>query len=306
MNPCVFVAKYFLNKMHKAGFVNIIGNPNVGKSTLMNCFLGEKLSIVTPKAQTTRHRIMGILNDENYQVVFSDTPGIINPKYKLQEQMMHFIELALEDADIFILISEIHETFEHNKILETLEKSGLPVIVLLNKIDLSKQDEVIAKSEAWKKQFPNWYVLPLSALQGYNISMVLDKIIELLPEHPPYFPKDQVSDKPVRFFISETIREKILFNYKKEVPYSVEVTVESYKETEELISIRSIIYVARDSQKAILIGHQGKALKNIGTQARQELENFLEKQVFLELHVKVSKNWRENESKLRNFGYIQK
>ncbi len=292
--------------MHKSGFVNIIGNPNVGKSTLMNCFLGEKLSIVTPKAQTTRHRIIGILNDENYQVVFSDTPGIINPKYRLQEQMIQFIKTALEDADIFILITEIHETFEHKKILEKLKKPELPVIVLINKIDLAKQDKVIKKSEEWKKQFPDWYVLPVSALQGYNIMPVLDKIIELLPESPPYYPKDQVSDKPVRFFISETVREKILFNYNKEVPYSVEVAVESYKETDDIIRIRCIIYVARESQKAILIGHQGKALKIVGTQARKEIEHFLGKQVFLELHVKVSKNWREDDIKLRNFGYIQK
>ncbi len=292
--------------MHKAGFVNIIGNPNVGKSTLMNCLLGEKLSIVTPKAQTTRHRINGILNGENYQIVFSDTPGIINPKYKLQEQMMKFIQTALEDADIFILITEIHENFNHTKILEKLKKSGLPVLVLINKIDLAQQDEVISKSEEWKKHFPDWYVLPISALQSFNITPILDKIIDLLPESPPYYPKDQVSDKTERFFISETIREKILLNYKKEIPYSVEVTVESFKETETLIRIRCIIYVARDSQKAILIGHQGKALKNIGTQARKEIEQFLGRQVFLELHVKVSKNWRENELKLRNFGYIQK
>ncbi len=292
--------------MHKAGFVNIIGNPNVGKSTLMNCLLGEKLSIVTPKAQTTRHRIMGILNGEDYQVVFSDTPGIINPKYKLQEQMVKYIETALEDADIFILITEIHETFTHNNILEALKKSELPVLVLINKIDLAKQDEVIKTSEQWKKQFPDWYVIPVSALQGYNIMPVFDTIIDLLPESPPYYPKDQLSDKPVRFFISETIREKILLNYKKEIPYSVEVAVESFKETDTIVRIRCIIYVSRESQKAILIGHQGKALKTVGTQARKEIEKFLGKQVFLELHVKVSKNWREDENKLRNFGYIQK
>ncbi len=292
--------------MHKAGFVNIIGNPNVGKSTLMNCFLGEKLSIVTPKAQTTRHRIMGILNDKEFQVVFSDTPGIIDPKYKLQERMVRFIETALEDADIFILITEIKETFDNKKILDALEASSVPVLVLINKIDLSNQDEVIIKSEAWKKQYPDWYVIPMSALEGYNVSKVLEKIIELLPVHPPYFPKDQVSNKPVRFFISETIREKILFNYKKEIPYSVEVTIESYKETEQLIKIRSIIYVTRESQKAILIGHRGNSLKAVGTQARKEIELFLGKQVFLDLHVKVSKNWREDNNKLRNFGYTQK
>ena len=292
--------------MHKAGFVNIIGNPNVGKSTLINCFLGEKLCIVTPKAQTTRHRINGIFNDENHQIVFSDTPGIIDPKYKLQEQMMQFFETALEDADIFILITEIHETFSHSRILEKLVKSGLPVLVLINKIDLAKQDEVIQKSEEWKDKFPGWHILPISALQGFNITPVMEKIKELLPESPPYYPKDQVSDKPVRFFISETIREKILFNYKKEIPYSVEVTVDSFTETDSIIRIRCVIFVARDTQRAILIGHQGKALKTIGTQARKDIEKFLNKQVFLELYVKVSKNWRENEIKLRNFGYIQK
>ncbi len=289
--------------MHKSGFVNIIGNPNVGKSTLMNCFLGEKLAIVTPKAQTTRHRILGIINHDNYQVVISDTPGIINPKYKLQEQMMKFVETALDDADIFILLTEINETFSHDKILEKLKESKLPVIVLINKIDLANQNDVISKSEEWKSRFPEWDILPISAIQNFNIQKVIDKIIEILPESPPYFPKDDISDKPIRFFISETIREKILLNYKKEIPYSVEVIVDSYKDTGKLINIKSIIYVARDSQKSILIGHKGNALKNIGTLARKEIESFINKQIYLELHVKVNKNWRENEAQLRRFGY---
>ncbi len=291
--------------MHKAGFINIIGNPNVGKSTLMNNLIGEKLAIVTPKVQTTRHRIMGIYNDNDCQVVFSDTPGIIEPKYKLQEKMMIFVETALEDADIFILLTEIHERFDHEKILNKLKKSNVPVIVLINKIDLATQDEVVEKCEEWKKSYPNWKVLPVSALKGFNIITVFNKILELLPESPPYFPKDQFSDKPIRFFVSETIREKILLNYKKEIPYSVEVTVESYKDEGKIVKIRSIIFVSRDSQKAILIGHKGNALKKVGTQAREEIEQFIGKQVFLELHVKVNKNWRENENKLRNFGYIK-
>ncbi len=291
--------------MHKAGFVNIIGNPNVGKSTLMNALLGEKLSIITPKAQTTRHRILGIANEENYQVVFSDTPGVLTPNYKLQEQMMHFVKSALEDADLFIILTEINEPFAHEEILRRVEKSNVPVMLLVNKIDLAKQAEVVLACEKWKATYPHWYVLAISALEQFNIQAVFDKIIELLPESPPFYPKDELTDKPVRFFIAEMVRERILMNYRKEIPYSVEVVVDSFKEEENLTSIRCVIHVARETQKGIIIGHQGKALKKVGTEARQSIEAFLGKKVFLELHVKVSKNWRENDIQLRRFGYTQ-
>jgi GTPase len=289
--------------MHKAGFVNILGKPNVGKSTLMNALLGENLSIITPKAQTTRHRILGIANEENYQIIFSDTPGIIKPGYKLQEYMMTFVQTAIEDADLFLLISQIDNDFDDADILEKLKNTTAPVLLLINKIDLATQDQVVEKCEQWKKNFPSFQVLPISALNNFNLDQVLDKIVELLPESPPYYPKDDLTDRPVRFFISEIVREKILLNYQKEIPYSVEVGVESFKEDDKIVHIRSIIYVARESQKGILIGHQGKALKKIGIEARKEMEKFLGKQVFLELHVKVSKNWRDNDIQLGRFGY---
>jgi len=288
---------------HKSGFVNILGKPNVGKSTLMNAFLGEKLSIITPKAQTTRHRILGIANGDDYQIVFSDTPGILKPNYKLQEQMMHYVWSALDDADLFIVMAEINDTPENNEVLERVRGKGMPVLLLINKIDLSKQDEVMLAISKWEKAFPEWMVLPISALVGFNIDKVFEKILELLPESPPFYSKDDITDKPVRFFISEIVREKILMNFQQEIPYSVEVEVESYKEEGKLVRIRCNIHVARNSQKGILIGHQGKALKKIGTEARKDIETFIEKKVFLELYVKVSKNWREDEMQLKRFGY---
>lgn len=289
--------------MHKAGYVNILGKPNAGKSTLMNALLGEKLSIITPKAQTTRHRILGIANEEHYQIVFSDTPGIIKPGYKLQEYMMNFVHTALEDADLFILLSEIDDDFDDEQILEKISKSNIPVLLLINKIDLSSQVDVVSKCEQWKKRFPHFQVLPISALRKFNLEPIMEKVLELLPEAPPYFPKEDLTNRPVRFFVSEIIREKILECYQKEIPYSVEVTIESFQEESQIIRIRSVIHVTRESQKGILIGHQGRALKKVGTEARKDIEKFLEKQVFLDLHVKVSKNWRDNDMQLGRFGY---
>ncbi len=289
--------------MHKAGFVNIIGNPNVGKSTLMNALLGERISIITPKAQTTRHRILGITNGDDYQVVFSDTPGVLDPHYKLQEQMMQFVKGALEDADLFVVLTDIREDFAHPGIIRRIENQGVPVLLLINKIDLSNQQEVVLKAEQWKKQHRGWHVLPISALVGYNVDAVFKKILELLPESPPFYPKDELTDKPVRFFVAEMVRERVLMNYQQEIPYSVEVEVESFKEEPNIVNIRCIIHVARDSQKGIIIGHRGSALKKVGTEARKEIEAFLGKKVFLELHVKVSKNWREDDRQLRRFGY---
>ncbi len=290
--------------MHKAGFVNIIGDPNVGKSTLMNALIGEKISIITPKAQTTRHRIMGLLNGDDYQVVFSDTPGVLKPGYKLQQYMMRFVRSALDDADLFIVLTDLQKDFDHPHILKQIKDSGIPVLLLINKVDLGTQDQVVYKSEQWKKNFPDWLVLPISALVGFNLDQVFDKILELLPESPPFFPKDDLTDKPMRFFVAEMVREKILMNYQQEIPYSVEVIVESYKDEGNLVRIRCVIHVARESQKGIIIGQQGKMLKKIGTLARKEMETFIGKKVFLELHVKVSKNWRESESHLKRFGYL--
>ena len=289
--------------MHRAGFVNIIGKPNAGKSTLMNALLGEKLSIITPKAQTTRHRIMGIANGDDYQVVFSDTPGVLKPNYKLQEQMMHYVRSTLEDADLFLVLTSMDDNFDDQEILQDINKSGIPVMLLVNKIDLSNQKDVEQMCGEWKQAFPSWMVIPISALTGFNIDTVFSKIIEVLPESPPYYAKDELSDKPVRFFVSEIVREKILMNYQKEIPYSVEVLVESFKEEEALAHIRCVIHVARETQKGILIGHKGSALKKVGSEARADIEAFLGKKVFLELHVKVTKNWRENDLQLRRFGY---
>ncbi len=289
--------------MHKAGFVNIIGNPNVGKSTLMNTLLGEPLSIITPKAQTTRHRILGIANGSDYQIVFSDTPGVIEPGYKLQEHMMHFVMSALDDADIYMVLTEVDNDFSHSRILERIDKSGVPVLLLVNKADLAVGDKVGSLCRKWKQAHPSWHVMPVSALLAYNIDKVLNTLLDLLPESPPFYPKDELTDKPLRFFVAETVREKVLMNYHQEVPYSVEVAVDTYKEEGELISIRCVIHVARESQKGIIIGHKGAALKKVGTEARKSLEKFLGKKVFLELHVKVSKNWREDEQQLRRFGY---
>ncbi len=288
---------------HKAGFVNILGKPNVGKSTLMNALLGENLSIITPKAQTTRHRILGIANEDDYQIVFSDTPGIIKPGYKLQEYMMSFVHTAMEDADLFLLISQVDNDFDDTQTLEKLKNTNTPVLLLINKIDLATQDQVVEKCEQWKKQYPDFYILPISALNNFNLDQVMAKIIELLPESPPYYSKDDLTDRPVRFFVSEIVREKILMNYQKEIPYSVEVSVDSFKEDEKMVHIRCVIHVVRDSQKGILIGHKGKALKKIGVESRKEIEKFLGKQVFIDLHVKVNKNWRDNDLQLGRFGY---
>jgi GTP-binding protein Era len=288
---------------HKSGFVNILGNPNAGKSTLMNAFVGEKLSIITSKAQTTRHRIMGIVNADDYQIVYSDTPGIVNPHYKLHESMMSFVMSALKDADVFLLVTDIGEDFKNQEILETVKESLIPTIIIINKIDLSDQETVELKMKFWQGKFPTAEVIPVSALLKFNMEKVIESILEKLPESPPYFPKDEISDKTMRFFASEIIREKIFENYQKEIPYACEVIVESYKEEPSIDKISATIFVERDSQKGIVIGHKGSALKKVGTEARLDLEEFLQKKVFLELHVKVNKDWRNNDTFLKRFGY---
>ncbi len=289
---------------HKAGYVNIIGNPNVGKSTLMNVLVGEKLSIITPKIQTTRHRIIGILNTDDYQIVFSDTPGVLDPHYLLQEAMMKQVDSALDDADIFLLMTEIDFDFGHEKVLQKIVDSKIPVLLLINKIDKSDQEKVTEKINFWKNIYPTFEVIAISALEKFNVEAILNKITDLLPLSEPYFPKDELTDKPERFFVSEIIREKILRFYQKEVPYSVEIEVETFKEEETIVKIRAIIYVARESQKGIIIGHKGAALKKVGTEARKDLERFFQKQVFIEIYVKVNKDWRDNEKQLKRFGYI--
>ncbi|MGB5358621.1 MAG: GTPase Era [Eudoraea sp.] len=292
---------------HKAGYVNIIGNPNVGKSTLMNAFVGEKLSIITAKAQTTRHRILGIVNGEDFQLILSDTPGIIKPAYELQDSMMKFVKSAFEDADILIYMVEIGEKeLKDTSFLERLKKSKIPVLLLLNKIDASDQQTLEEQTQYWQEQLPSAEIHPISALRNFNVKEVFERILELLPEAPPYFPKDQLTDKPERFFVNEIIREKILEHYKKEIPYSVEIETEEFLEDEKIIRIRSIIMVERDSQKGIIIGHKGAALKRVGVAARKDLEKFFDKQVYIELYVKVNKNWRSNPNQLRRFGYDQK
>mgnify|MGYP002823990355 FL=1 len=290
--------------VHKAGYINIIGNPNVGKSTLMNALVGERLSIITSKAQTTRHRILGIVNEEDYQLIFSDTPGIIQPAYKLQENMMDFVHSAFQDADVLLYIVEIGEKcLKDEKIFERLQNTKTPLLLLLNKIDKADQDFVLEQIAYWQEQLPNATIFPLSALNKFNIDSVIHRIKELIPECPPYFEKDAITDKSERFFVCETIREKILKYYKKEIPYSVEVEVEEFKEEEDIIRIRSIIYVIRDSQKGIIIGYQGKSLKKVGSLARRDLEQFFQKKIFLELYVKVNKDWRNNDNQLKRFGY---
>jgi len=291
--------------MHKAGFVNIIGNPNVGKSTLMNAFIGEKLSIITSKAQTTRHRILGIVNGDNFQVILSDTPGIIKPAYELQESMMDFVKSAFEDADVLIYMVEIGEK-ELKDFFHKITNSKIPVLLLLNKIDNSNQEQLEEQAELWQKKVPNAEFFPISALQGFNVQNVFDRIIELLPESPAFYPKDQLTDKPERFFVNEAIREKILMHYKKEIPYAVEVNTEEFFEEDKIIRMRSVIMVERETQKGIIIGHKGSALKRVGVEARKDLEKFFGKQVHLELYVKVNKNWRSNQSQLRRFGYNQR
>ena len=290
--------------MHKAGFVNIIGNPNVGKSTLMNAFVGEKLSIITSKAQTTRHRILGIVNGEGFQVILSDTPGIIKPAYELQSSMMDFVKSAFDDADILIYMVEIGEKkLKDEAFFEKIKSSKVPVLMLLNKIDTSNQEQLESQSATWQQNMPNAEFFPISALEGFNVKNVLDRIIELLPESPAYYPKDQLTDKPERFFVNECIREKILIHYKKEIPYATEVLTEEFFEEDEIIRMRSIIMVERETQKGIVIGHKGSALKRVGIEARKDLEKFFGKQVHLELYVKVNKNWRSNQNQLKRFGY---
>ena len=290
--------------MHKSGFINIIGNPNVGKSTLMNCFMGEKFSIITSKAQTTRHRILGIVNGEDFQLVFSDTPGILKPSYELQDSMMDFVKNALEDADIIIYMLEIGETsIKNNEVHKKILNANVPTFILLNKIDLSDQKNLEEQVILWKELYPKAHIYPISALNNFNIDIVLKHLIEFIPQSPPYFPKDQLTDKPERFFVNEILREKILLYYNKEIPYSVEVVTEDFKEEDNIIKIKSVIFVERDSQKGIIIGHKGNALKKIGTKARQGLEIFFEKKIYIELQVKVSKNWRSNSKVLKKFGY---
>ena len=289
---------------HKAGFVNIVGNPNVGKSTIMNALVGEKLSIITQKMQTTRHRIKGIVSGENFQIVYSDTPGILKPSYKLQETMMKFVDSALIDADIILFVTDVMEKQGKNpEYIEKVRKSNMPVIVLLNKIDLSNQEEVLKLFDYWSNVFPGADVYPISALEKFNIEPIFDRILELLPESPAFFPKDELTDRNERFFMQEIIREKILLNYQKEIPYSVEVEVEEFKETEKLISIRSIIYVSRESQKGIIIGHQGKMIKKVGSEARTDAEEFFGKKIYMETFVKVAKEWRDKDKQLKKFGY---
>lgn len=293
--------------MHKAGFVNIIGNPNVGKSTLMNAFVGEKLSIITSKAQTTRHRILGIVNGDDFQVVLSDTPGIIKPAYELQESMMDFVKLAFEDADVLLYIVEIGEQELKDEVFfNKITHSKIPVLLLLNKIDKSNQEQLESQVQLWTEKVPNAEIFPISALEGFNVKEVFNRIIELLPESPAFYPKDQLTDKPERFFINETIREKILLHYKKEIPYAVEVDTEAFFEEENIIRVRSVIMVERDTQKGIIIGHKGSALKRVGVEARKDLEKFFGKQIHIELYVKVNKNWRSSANQLRRFGYNQK
>lgn len=289
---------------HKSGFVNIIGNPNVGKSTIMNALVGERLSIITSKMQTTRHRIKGIVNGDDFQIVYSDTPGILKPNYKLQESMMKFVDTALIDADVILYVTDVVEKADKNaEYLDRIKQSEAPVILLINKIDLSTQEKVIELYNSWKEQLPLADIFAISATEKFNVSPIFDRILELLPEAPPYFGKDDLTDRNERFFVSEIIREKILLYYQKEVPYSVEVEVEEFKDTPKVLNLRCVIHVARDSQKGIIIGNQGKALKKVGTQARLDMEEFFQKKIFLQLYVKVSKEWRDQERMLGNFGY---
>ena len=310
----------------KSGFVNIIGNPNVGKSTLMNALVGEHLSIITSKAQTTRKRVMGIVNGhtserhqacsdgraseaegaangDDFQIIYTDTPGIVNPANKLHEQMMGFIGTALQDADLFLLVTEVGETFKNRHVLDRVVNSDIPVILIINKIDLSDQDTIRQKMAYWQEQIPRAIIIPCSATEGFNVGKIFDTVLELLPEHPAYFPTDELTDRTMRFFVSEIVREKILLYYQKEIPYSCEVAVESYEEKDGIDSISCIIFVERDSQKAILIGHQGKAIKKLGIEARRDIEEFTGKRCFLSLHIKVLKDWRNSDRALKSFGY---
>lgn len=309
---CKYIITFFvkqinvinMEKVHKSGFVNIIGCPNVGKSTLMNALVGERLSIITSKAQTTRHRIMGIVSGEDYQIVFSDTPGIIKPLYKLQEKMMQFVITAFTDADLFLLITDVFEDIQlEESYLAKLQKTDTPILLLINKIDVATQQQLEEKLLAWKEKLPQAEIIAISALEKFNIDKIMSRIIEKLPAGNAFYSKEEFTDKSERFFVSEIVREKILLNYKKEIPYSVEVIVNSFKEEERIIKIQVDILVERDSQKGIIIGDKGSALKRVGTQARKDMEIFFKKQIFLELFVKVDKDWRSNETRLKNFGY---
>ena len=292
---------------HKAGFVNIIGNPNVGKSTLMNAFVGERLSIITSKAQTTRHRILGIVNGEDFQVILSDTPGIIKPAYEMQKSMMDFVKSAFEDADVLLYMVEIGEKeLKDEDFFNKIIHAKIPVLLLLNKIDKSNQEQLEEQIQMWTEKVPNAEIYPISALENFNVKEVFARILELLPVSPAYYPKDALTDKPERFFVNETIREKILLNYDKEIPYAVEIETEEFLEDEKIIRIRSVIMVERDTQKGIIIGHKGGALKKVGMQSREDLEKFFGKQIHIELYVKVNKDWRSNAFQLRRFGYNQK
>lgn len=296
-----------MTKNHRAGFVNIVGNPNVGKSTLMNDLVGERVSIITAKAQTTRHRIMGIVNTDEYQIVFSDTPGVLSPKYKLQKSMLDFSEGALTDADILLYVTDVVEEPEKNAdFLAKVTKEKIPVLLVINKIDLLKgQDDLITIVNRWKERLPNAEIYPTSAKEHFNVSNLMARIVDLLPECPPYFGKDALTDKPARFFVTEIIREKILLNYDKEVPYSVEVIVEKFDESDDAIHIMAVIYVERDSQKGIIIGRGGSMLKKVGIEARKDISTFFGKRIYLEMFVKVEANWRNRENKLRSFGYME-
>ena len=291
--------------MHKSGFVNIIGNPNVGKSTLMNALVGERLSIITSKAQTTRHRIMGIVNGDDFQIVYSDTPGILKPNYKLQESMMKFVRGAVSDADVILYVTDTVEqpSDRNSDILEKIALSGIPVLLIINKIDLTTQEKLEELVTFWQERLPMATIIPASAKESFNIGAIFDRILSLLPEGEPFYPKDTLTDKTLRFFASEIIREKILTNYDKEIPYCCEIEIDSYKEEPTIDRISATIYVARDSQKGIIIGHKGEKLKKVGQQARQDLERFLDKKVFLQLFVKVNDNWRNSDRQLRRFGY---
>lgn len=288
---------------HKAGFVSIVGKPNVGKSTLMNALVGEKLSIITSKAQTTRHRIMGILNSDDFQIVYSDTPGIIKPQYALHESMMGFVRTSLEDADVIVFVTDIYEKHDEEDVLNRLKYAQVPILLLINKIDQATEEEVNEKVDYWKEQMNPTEILPISALHKFGLEHLFSRLLHYLPEHPAYYPKDELTDKPERFFVSEIIREKILLNYKKEIPYSTEVVIEEFKEEEEIIRIRAEIIVERRSQKGIIIGQQGAALKKVGTQARIDMEDFFQKKIFLDLYVRVNENWRTDQKLLKRFGY---
>lgn len=291
--------------MHKSGFVNIVGNPNVGKSTLMNVLVGEKVSIITSKAQTTRHRILGIVNTDEYQIVYSDTPGILRPNYKMQESMLHFSESALSDADVLIYMTDVVEkTTKNAEFLGKVQRLDIPVFLLINKIDQTNQEELEKLVLEWKELLPKAEIYPVSALNKFNIDIIKKRIVSLLPESPPYFEKDALTDRPARFFVTEIIREKILLYYQKEIPYSVEVVVEEFKEEKDIINIRALIVAERDTQKGIIIGHKGLALKKVGSMARKDIERFFNKKVFLTMYVKVEKDWRSRDNLLKRFGYI--